>query len=288
LFSVEQGSEPQEKRTIMSSTGKFEVATIAPELLKLGHTELYKISKAWKRYLNIRKERNAVLPEGQKMIPASLVSCIDPDLLRSLVWTENIEGCDDAGDVTDTYLDTWINASLGEAATTATTEDIASMVLRKVRINLQENDCGMTIDQLVSDYLTLSREQGWTLIKKQPKLTIKHLIPVLKPAHLKELCENDLNLMYIELRKDFPGFIKHLRARAAVAELLLAPGTAKMTSPATRRRLAAPPGAPQVGLTQVLGQVPTRTVPLAPPRARLQSVSMIRNATRTGRQTITT
>jgi hypothetical protein len=48
----------------MSSTSKFEVAAIAPELLKLSHTELYKFSKAWKRYLNICKERNAVLPEG--------------------------------------------------------------------------------------------------------------------------------------------------------------------------------------------------------------------------------
>jgi hypothetical protein len=207
----------------MSSTSKFEVAAIAPELLKLGHTEFYKFSKAWKRYINLCKERNAVLPEDQKMIPASLVSCIDPDLLQNLVWMENIEGCDDADDVTDTHLDTWIKESLGEAATTATTEDISAMVLRKVRINLQEKDSGMRIDQLVSDYLTLSREQGWTLIKKQPKLAIKHLISVLKPAHVRELCENDLSLEYIELRKDFPGFIKHLRARAAVAELLLAP-----------------------------------------------------------------
>jgi RNA-binding protein YlmH len=52
------------------------------------------------------------------------------------------------------------------------------MVLRKVRINMQEKDNGMRIDQLVSDYLTLSREQGWTLIEKQPKLAIKHFISV--------------------------------------------------------------------------------------------------------------
>jgi hypothetical protein len=139
---------------------------------------------------------------------------------------EKIEDCDDADNFTDANLDTWIKESLGEAATTATTEDIAAIVLRKVRINLQEKDSGMRIDQLVSDYLTLSREQGWTLIKKQPKLAIKNLISVLKPAHLKELCERDLNLEYIELRKDFPGFIKHLRARAAVAELLFAPSRA--------------------------------------------------------------
>jgi hypothetical protein len=60
----------------MSSTSKFEVAAIAAELLKLGHTELYKLSKAWKRYIILCNERNAVLLDGQKMVPATLVSCI--------------------------------------------------------------------------------------------------------------------------------------------------------------------------------------------------------------------
>jgi hypothetical protein len=40
--------------------------------------------------------------------------------------------CDDADDVTDTHHDTWIKESPGEAATTATTEGIAAMVLRNV------------------------------------------------------------------------------------------------------------------------------------------------------------
>jgi hypothetical protein len=157
------------------------------------------------------------------MIPASLVSCVDPDLLHNLFWMEKIEGSDVADDVTDTHLETWIKESLGVAATTATTEDIAAMVLRKARIKMREKDSGMRIDQVVSDYLMLSREQGWMLTKKQPNLAIKHLISVRKPALLKELCEDDMNLEYIELRKDFQGFVKHLRARAAVAELLLAP-----------------------------------------------------------------
>jgi hypothetical protein len=105
------------------------------------------------------KERNAVLPEGQKVVLASLVSCIDSDLLQNLVSMEKIEGCDDVDNVTGTNLDTWIKESLWEAATTATTEDIAAMVLRKVRVNLQENESRTRIDQLVSDNLTLSREQ---------------------------------------------------------------------------------------------------------------------------------
>jgi hypothetical protein len=69
----------------MTSTSKFEVAAIAPELLKLGHIELYKFAKAWKWYVNLCKERYSIFPEGQKMVPATLVSCIDPDLLENLV-----------------------------------------------------------------------------------------------------------------------------------------------------------------------------------------------------------
>jgi hypothetical protein len=100
----------------MSSASKFEVAAIAPELLKLGHIELYKFSKAWKRYINLCKERNAVLLDGQKMIPATLVSCIDPDLLENLVCLEEIEGCDDVDKVTDANLEAWMKKSLGEVA----------------------------------------------------------------------------------------------------------------------------------------------------------------------------
>jgi hypothetical protein len=202
----------------MSSASKFEVAAIAPELLKLGQIELYKFSKAWKRYINLCKERNAVLPEGQKTVPATLVSCIDPDLLENLVYLEEIEGCDDVDKVINANLEAWMKKSLGEVAKLTTTDDIASMVLRKIRTNMQNKDSCMRVNQLVSDYLTLSREQGWTLVKDQPKLAIKHLLSVVKPAQLKEVCEKDLLRDQIELRKDFYGFVKHIRKTAADAD----------------------------------------------------------------------
>jgi hypothetical protein len=97
----------------MSLTNKFEVAAIAPELLKLGHIELYKFSTAWKRYVNLYKERNSVFPEGQKMVPATLVSCIDPDLLENLVCLEEIGGRTDADEVVDADLDAWMRKALG-------------------------------------------------------------------------------------------------------------------------------------------------------------------------------
>jgi hypothetical protein len=75
---------------------------------------------------------------------------------------------------------------------------------------MQEKDSTMRINQLVSDHLTLSREQGWTLVKDQPKLAIKHLLSVVKPAQLKEVCENDLQLDQVALRKEFYGFVKPL------------------------------------------------------------------------------
>jgi hypothetical protein len=107
----------------MSSSSKFEVAAIAPELLKLGHNELYKFSNAWKRYVNICKERNAVLPEGQKMVPATLVSCMDPDLLENLVCLDEIEGRSEADEVVDTDIEAWMRKSLGEVAKLTTPDD---------------------------------------------------------------------------------------------------------------------------------------------------------------------
>jgi hypothetical protein len=202
----------------MSSTNKFKVAAIAPELFKLGHIELYKFAKAWKRYVNLCKERNSVLPEDQKMVPATLVSCIEPDQLEYLVCFEEIEDRTDADDVVDAELDAWMKKSLGEVANLFTTDDIAAMVQRKVRTNMQDKDSTMRINQLVSDYLTLSREKGWTLVKDQLKLAIKHLLSLVKPAQLKEVCENDLQPDKAALRKDFYGFLKHLRKTAVDAD----------------------------------------------------------------------
>jgi hypothetical protein len=87
--------------------------------------------------------RHAVLLDGQNMVPATLVSCIDPDLLENLVCLEEIEGCDDVDKVTDANLEAWIKKSLGEVAKLTTADDIASMVLRKIRTNMQEKDSSM-------------------------------------------------------------------------------------------------------------------------------------------------
>jgi hypothetical protein len=152
------------------------------------------------------------------MVPATLVSCIDPDLLENLVCLEEIEGRTDANEVVDADLDAWMKKSIGEVAKLSTTDDIAAMVQRKVRTNMQEKDSTMRINQLVSDYLTPSREQGWTLLKDHPKLAIKHLLSAVKPAQLKEVCENDIQLDQVAIRKDFYGFVKHLRKTAVDAD----------------------------------------------------------------------
>jgi hypothetical protein len=117
-------------------------------------------------------------------------------------------------------------------------------------------------------------------VKDQPKLAIKHLLSVVKPAQLKEVCES-LLLDQIELRKDFYGFVKHLSQTRIARQLPIAQERAP--SQETRRQPEAPPRAIKVGLTQDLGRVLPRTVPQVPPRARLQSFLTIRHAKSTGR-----
>jgi hypothetical protein len=104
---------------------------------------------------------------------------------------------------------------------------------------MQEKDSSTRVNQLVSAYLTLSREQGWTLVKDQPKLAIKHLLSVVKPAQLKEECETDLLLDRIVLRKDFYSFVKHLRKTAADADRWAATNrTVKYTRPTDKASAA--------------------------------------------------
>jgi hypothetical protein len=102
----------------------------------------------------LSKERNAVL------LPATLVSCINPDLLENRGCLEGIDGCNDVEKVTDDNLEAWMKKSIGEVTRLITTDDIASMVLRKIRTNMQEKGSSMRINQLVSDYFKLIRGQG--------------------------------------------------------------------------------------------------------------------------------
>jgi RNA-binding protein YlmH len=91
----------------------------------------------------------------------------------------------DADEVVETDLDAWMKKSLGEIAKITSTNDIAAIVQRKVRTIMQEKDSSMRINQLVSDYLTLSREKGCTLVKDQPNFATKHLLSVVRLAQLK-------------------------------------------------------------------------------------------------------
>jgi hypothetical protein len=50
------------------------------------------------------------------MVPATLVSCIDPDLLENLVCLEEIEGCGNVDKVTDANVEAWMKKSFGRGS----------------------------------------------------------------------------------------------------------------------------------------------------------------------------
>jgi hypothetical protein len=127
------------------------------------------------------------------------------------------------------------------------------------------------------------------LEKDKPNLAIKHLLSVAKPAQLKEVCESNLLLDLIELRKDFYGFVKHLRKTAADADCWAATNrTGKDTKSSDK---ASPRGSSRTFSSgSHSGSMPSATndSTASTSKRRLQSVSMISHATRTGRQTIIT
>jgi hypothetical protein len=80
------------------------------------------------------------------MIPATLVSLIDPELLKNLVCSDEIEGLSEADEIVDADIEAWMKKSLSEAAKLTTPDDIAAMVQRRVRTNMQEKDNSMRIN----------------------------------------------------------------------------------------------------------------------------------------------
>jgi hypothetical protein len=123
-------------------------------------------------------------------------AAIVPELLKLV--TQNLQVCEILEAIID--LEAWMKKSLSEVARLTTADGISSMVLRKIRTNMKEKGSIMRINQLVSDYPTLSRKQGCTLVKYQQKQTSNGSS---KASTTQTVCENGFLLDHIELRKDF-------------------------------------------------------------------------------------
>jgi hypothetical protein len=90
----------------------------------------------------------------------------------------------------------------------------------KVRCNLNEPDPTLRITQMVSTYLTVLRKCCMpTLYKDSPKLSTEHLVELVQSVGLQDILRSDRDLQHKDLKKNFSGWVKHIRERAVAYEI---------------------------------------------------------------------
>jgi hypothetical protein len=126
-------------------------------------------------------------------------------------------------------------------------------------------------------------------VKDQPMIAIKHLLSFVKPAQLKEVCENDLQLEQVALRKDFYGFVKHLRKTAVNADRwAVTPRAGKDTKSVDRVPTGVSTKSYTSGFSSGSRYSTAKDSTSSPSKSKIPKFLNDKHATNTGKQTITT
>jgi hypothetical protein len=122
---------------------------------------------------------------------------------------ESIEDC------TDESVREFLE-STQECDASVTADFITAEVLAKVTFPMSEKDPALRVLKAVSDYYSLHRNLRLDFINDKPKKAVEHLVLVIKPATLKALIENKLEMDKSELKKDFLEFAGYLKTMAII------------------------------------------------------------------------
>jgi hypothetical protein len=101
-----------------------------------------------------------------------------------------------------------------ELDASVTAEYVRVKVLAEMSFKLSENDPALRVTKAVADYYSLHRNLRLDYINGKPKKTVEHLVSVIKPATLKVLIENNLEMDKSELKMDFLAFVAYLEKMA--------------------------------------------------------------------------
>jgi len=188
-----------------------------PELRRLGRKNVRTFLKERECYLlRVKDAQNS----GSNVLPVSLVSSVDRDLLLSTiplgVFGSSVQEIDD---LTDEILEKWLEDKDSVALESISLEELEGAVNSSVRINVNEPDAEMRIISLFSDYRTLLRNKKWErLIDDSPKTAIEHVTRLLKPDVLRQRIESDLALNINHIEDDWARFYSRVLKRAIDCE----------------------------------------------------------------------
>ena len=187
---------------------------VHPKLKKLGRRQIHNFLKDREQYLLRVHDSEA---SGHALPTVPLVSSVDHDLLLSLIKFECFPSVTQYSQLTDEILLDYLKSKDEVKLESVSLDDLESAFKASVKINTNEPDAELRIHALFTDYQTLLRNKKWErLIDDNPKLAIRHVCALLKPAALKNKIDQDLSLGFNELRKKWLPFFHHV-VKCAIA-----------------------------------------------------------------------
>lgn len=187
-----------------------------PKLKKLGRKQIHAFLKDREQYLLRVKD---AIASGHNLPIVPLIFSVDHDLLLSLFQFKCFPGANEFSQVTDEILMTYLKSKDEVKLEAVSLEDLEVAVKSSVKINVHEPDAELRILALFTDYQTLLRTKKWErLVEDNPKLSVRHITGLLKPAALNSNIEKDLALGIIDLRNRWLPFFEHDVKRAVTCE----------------------------------------------------------------------
>ena len=156
---------------------------------------------------------------GSALTPVPLKSSIDHDLLLSLIAFETFAGIQEFNDLTEDILEEWLRSKKEVKLESISLEELETAIKSVVKINVHESDAELRIRGSFSDYQTLLRHKKWKcLIDDKPKLSIRHICELLRPAVLKDRIVQDFELGIKNIEENWMPLFKHVLKRAIACE----------------------------------------------------------------------
>ena len=110
----------------------------------------------------------------------------------------------------DDDLRTFLEKEAEESPTVITQDELSKIVESTLRMDMSVKSAKGRMKLLFMEYASLLRTNGLKWVtEKTPKVAIKQVLSVIKPASLRERLEQDIGFSHSHLKNDYTGFMRH-------------------------------------------------------------------------------
>lgn len=201
-----------------------------PRLLSTDAESIRTFLRRYDQYYNTVLSRARQLPTSsssagtstlEAVRPVDLKFCVDVEFLTSSIALGFIPDADDFNTVTDEQVRDFLDSRATESKETVTLNGLNDIVQRELRTDMRNKNAKARMQDLfVSYHMILLRHGLKWIVTENQKVAVSHVLQAVPPATLRDRLQSDLAFSHHELRKDFPGFLKHAIRLAEAFQLV--------------------------------------------------------------------